>query len=112
MPKEYKNEYQPLLAKAAKDRRRPKVSGLSWIKSFEKQKWVWQHGGTKLSVQDDTETLLFVGLFFCLQLPNKSLLLAVCAAGIGGTFQYGYNISVINAPTAVIILLPLTGLFP
>ncbi|KPP58207.1 hypothetical protein Z043_123987, partial [Scleropages formosus] len=31
--------------------------------------------------------------------PNTSLLLAVCAAGIGGTFQYGYNISVINAPT-------------
>ncbi|XP_063346027.1 solute carrier family 2, facilitated glucose transporter member 11b isoform X1 [Pelmatolapia mariae] len=59
MPKEYKNEYQPLLAKATKDRRRPK-------------------------------------------LPNKSLLLAVCAAGIGGTFQYGYNISVINAPTAYV----------
>ncbi|KAJ8415294.1 hypothetical protein AAFF_G00422740 [Aldrovandia affinis] len=31
--------------------------------------------------------------------PNKSLLLAVCAAGIGGTFQYGYNVSIINAPT-------------
>ncbi|XP_008280261.1 solute carrier family 2, facilitated glucose transporter member 11b isoform X1 [Stegastes partitus] len=31
--------------------------------------------------------------------PNKSLFLAVCAACIGGTFQYGYNISVINAPT-------------
>ncbi|XP_054467734.1 solute carrier family 2, facilitated glucose transporter member 11b [Anoplopoma fimbria] len=31
--------------------------------------------------------------------PNKSLLLAACAACIGGTFQYGYNISVINAPT-------------
>ncbi|KAM7416603.1 hypothetical protein PAMA_018583 [Pampus argenteus] len=31
--------------------------------------------------------------------PNKSLLLAVCAACIGGTFQYGYNVSVINAPT-------------
>ncbi|KAL8179958.1 UNVERIFIED_CONTAM: hypothetical protein K2H54_000847 [Gekko kuhli] len=23
----------------------------------------------------------------------------MCAAGIGGTFQYGYNVSVINAPT-------------
>ncbi|XP_069565677.1 solute carrier family 2, facilitated glucose transporter member 11b [Brachyistius frenatus] len=33
------------------------------------------------------------------EFPNKSLLLAVCAAGIGGTFQYGYNISVINSPT-------------
>ncbi|TNN30128.1 Solute carrier family 2, facilitated glucose transporter member 11 [Liparis tanakae] len=30
---------------------------------------------------------------------NRSLLLAACAACIGGTFQYGYNISVINAPT-------------
>ncbi|XP_037536375.1 solute carrier family 2, facilitated glucose transporter member 11-like [Nematolebias whitei] len=34
-----------------------------------------------------------------LKLPNKSLLLAVFASCIGGTFQYGYNISVINAPT-------------
>ncbi|KAM9360462.1 solute carrier family 2, facilitated glucose transporter member 11b [Symphorus nematophorus] len=33
------------------------------------------------------------------EFPNRSLLLAVCAACIGGTFQYGYNISVINAPT-------------
>uniref|UniRef100_A0A672MN36 Solute carrier family 2 member 11b n=2 Tax=Sinocyclocheilus grahami TaxID=75366 RepID=A0A672MN36_SINGR len=33
--------------------------------------------------------------------PSKSLLLAVWAAGIGGTFQYGYNISIINAPTKV-----------
>uniref|UniRef100_H3BVW7 Solute carrier family 2 member 11b n=1 Tax=Tetraodon nigroviridis TaxID=99883 RepID=H3BVW7_TETNG len=31
--------------------------------------------------------------------PNKVLLLAGCAACVGGTFQYGYNISVINAPT-------------
>ncbi|KAM4616817.1 solute carrier family 2, facilitated glucose transporter member 11b isoform 2-T2 [Polymixia lowei] len=31
--------------------------------------------------------------------PNKSLLLAACAACIGGTFQYGYNVSIINAPT-------------
>ncbi|MBN3316735.1 GTR11 protein, partial [Atractosteus spatula] len=34
-----------------------------------------------------------------LQFPNKTLLLAVCAACIGGTFQYGYNISIINSPT-------------
>ncbi|XP_063769057.1 solute carrier family 2, facilitated glucose transporter member 11 [Pseudophryne corroboree] len=27
------------------------------------------------------------------------LLLTVCAVGIGGTFQYGYNLSFINAPT-------------
>ncbi|XP_059193739.1 solute carrier family 2, facilitated glucose transporter member 11b isoform X2 [Centropristis striata] len=32
-------------------------------------------------------------------LPNKSLVLAACAACIGGTFQYGYNVSVINGPT-------------
>ncbi|XP_040898337.1 solute carrier family 2, facilitated glucose transporter member 11b [Toxotes jaculatrix] len=56
MPKEHLDEYQPLLVKEIKDRKRPK-------------------------------------------LPNKSLLLAACAACIGGTFQYGYNISVINAPT-------------
>uniref|UniRef100_H2UVM2 Solute carrier family 2 member 11b n=1 Tax=Takifugu rubripes TaxID=31033 RepID=H2UVM2_TAKRU len=31
--------------------------------------------------------------------PNRTLLLAGCAACIGGTFQYGYNVSVINAPT-------------
>ncbi|XP_076007050.1 solute carrier family 2, facilitated glucose transporter member 11-like [Genypterus blacodes] len=31
--------------------------------------------------------------------PSKSLLLAACAACIGGSFQYGYNVSVINAPT-------------
>lgn len=36
-----------------------------------------------------------------LQVPSKVLLLAGCAACIGGTFQYGYNISVINAPTKV-----------
>ncbi|KAG7480894.1 hypothetical protein MATL_G00061130 [Megalops atlanticus] len=34
-----------------------------------------------------------------IRLPSKSLLLAVSAAGIGGTFQYGYNVSIINAPT-------------
>nr|XP_060640780.1 solute carrier family 2, facilitated glucose transporter member 11-like isoform X1 [Anolis sagrei ordinatus]XP_060640781.1 solute carrier family 2, facilitated glucose transporter member 11-like isoform X1 [Anolis sagrei ordinatus] len=31
--------------------------------------------------------------------PTWTLLVCVCAAGIGGTFQYGYNVSVINAPT-------------
>ncbi|XP_042277542.1 solute carrier family 2, facilitated glucose transporter member 11-like isoform X2 [Thunnus maccoyii] len=36
------------------------------------------------------------------EFPNKSLLLAACAACIGGTFQYGYNISVINAPTVYV----------
>ncbi|XP_056889896.1 solute carrier family 2, facilitated glucose transporter member 11b isoform X1 [Takifugu flavidus] len=33
------------------------------------------------------------------KVPNRTLLLAGCAACIGGTFQYGYNVSVINAPT-------------
>ncbi|XP_028851761.1 solute carrier family 2, facilitated glucose transporter member 11b isoform X2 [Denticeps clupeoides] len=36
------------------------------------------------------------------KVPSKSLLLAVWAACIGGTFQYGYNISIINAPTTAI----------
>ncbi|XP_075372570.1 solute carrier family 2, facilitated glucose transporter member 11-like isoform X3 [Mycteria americana] len=31
--------------------------------------------------------------------PSWTLFLAVCAVGIGGTFQYGYNVSIINAPT-------------
>uniref|UniRef100_A0A3P8WRS9 Solute carrier family 2 member 11b n=1 Tax=Cynoglossus semilaevis TaxID=244447 RepID=A0A3P8WRS9_CYNSE len=34
--------------------------------------------------------------------PSKRLFLAACAAAIGGTFQYGYSISVINAPTAYV----------
>ncbi|XP_060700148.1 solute carrier family 2, facilitated glucose transporter member 11b [Hemiscyllium ocellatum] len=33
------------------------------------------------------------------RLPSITLLLAVFSAGIGGTFQYGYNVSIINAPT-------------
>ncbi|KAK5871416.1 hypothetical protein PBY51_004300 [Eleginops maclovinus] len=37
------------------------------------------------------------------ELPNRSLVLAACAACIGGTFQYGYNISVINAPTTHVL---------
>ncbi|XP_061866107.1 solute carrier family 2, facilitated glucose transporter member 11 isoform X3 [Colius striatus] len=31
--------------------------------------------------------------------PSWTLFLTVCAVGIGGTFQYGYNVSIINAPT-------------
>ncbi|XP_034415015.1 solute carrier family 2, facilitated glucose transporter member 11-like [Cyclopterus lumpus] len=30
---------------------------------------------------------------------SRTLALTVCSAAIGGTFQYGYNISIINAPT-------------
>ncbi|KAM3940179.1 solute carrier family 2, facilitated glucose transporter member 9-like [Leptodactylus fuscus] len=33
------------------------------------------------------------------RIPTKKLFLAVCAVGIGGAFQYGYNLSIINAPT-------------
>lgn len=32
----------------------------------------------------------------------RILALTVCSAAIGGTFQYGYNISIINAPTSYI----------
>uniref|UniRef100_A0A4W4HFZ5 Major facilitator superfamily (MFS) profile domain-containing protein n=1 Tax=Electrophorus electricus TaxID=8005 RepID=A0A4W4HFZ5_ELEEL len=35
-------------------------------------------------------------------LQIKTLLMAVAAACIGGTFQYGYNISIINAPTKAV----------
>lgn len=33
---------------------------------------------------------------------TRTLALTVCSAAIGGTFQYGYNISIINAPTSYI----------
>ncbi|XP_061823396.1 solute carrier family 2, facilitated glucose transporter member 11-like isoform X2 [Nerophis lumbriciformis] len=33
---------------------------------------------------------------------DGTLFLMVCSAAIGGTFQYGYNISIINAPTSYI----------
>uniref|UniRef100_H0WW21 Solute carrier family 2 member 11 n=1 Tax=Otolemur garnettii TaxID=30611 RepID=H0WW21_OTOGA len=33
------------------------------------------------------------------QIQGRVLLLTVCAAGIGGTFQFGYNLSIINALT-------------
>ncbi|XP_041671023.1 solute carrier family 2, facilitated glucose transporter member 11-like [Cheilinus undulatus] len=32
----------------------------------------------------------------------RTLALTVCSAAIGGTFQYGYNISIINAPTSYV----------
>nr|XP_028684414.1 solute carrier family 2, facilitated glucose transporter member 11 isoform X8 [Macaca mulatta] len=34
------------------------------------------------------------------QIQGRILLLTICAAGIGGTFQFGYNLSIINAPTS------------
>ncbi|KAM4052257.1 solute carrier family 2, facilitated glucose transporter member 11-like isoform 2-T2 [Anomaloglossus baeobatrachus] len=33
------------------------------------------------------------------KLPTNKLFCAVCAVGIGGAFQYGYNLSIINAST-------------
>ncbi len=33
---------------------------------------------------------------------TATLALTVCSAAIGGTFQYGYNISIINAPTSYV----------
>ncbi|KAM5226545.1 solute carrier family 2, facilitated glucose transporter member 11 isoform 12-T14 [Hipposideros larvatus] len=33
------------------------------------------------------------------QIQGRVLFLTICAAGIGGTFQFGYNLSIINAPT-------------
>ncbi|EHH62729.1 hypothetical protein EGM_21158, partial [Macaca fascicularis] len=35
------------------------------------------------------------------QIQGRILLLTICAAGIGGTFQFGYNLSIINAPTHI-----------
>ncbi|XP_063313137.1 solute carrier family 2, facilitated glucose transporter member 11-like [Pelobates fuscus] len=35
--------------------------------------------------------------------PTQKLFWAACAVGIGGTFQYGYSLSVINAPTTHIL---------
>ncbi|XP_070331740.1 solute carrier family 2, facilitated glucose transporter member 11 isoform X4 [Odocoileus virginianus] len=34
-----------------------------------------------------------------MEVQGRVLLLTICAAGIGGTFQFGYNLSIINAPT-------------
>ncbi|XP_078523409.1 solute carrier family 2, facilitated glucose transporter member 11-like isoform X2 [Lissotriton helveticus] len=36
------------------------------------------------------------------RVPTKNLFLAAFAVGIGGSFQYGFNVSVINAPTLYI----------
>ncbi|XP_011816228.1 PREDICTED: solute carrier family 2, facilitated glucose transporter member 11 isoform X3 [Colobus angolensis palliatus] len=33
-------------------------------------------------------------------IQGRILFLTICAAGIGGTFQFGYNLSIINAPTS------------
>lgn len=36
------------------------------------------------------------------KIPTKKLYWASCAVGIGGAFQYGYNLSIINAPTTYV----------
>lgn len=42
------------------------------------------------------------GLFFvCDQLKNPVLVAVILVTGIGGTFQYGFHISVLTAPSAV-----------
>lgn len=99
MPKEYVDEYEPLLIKPVKDSKRLKV-GMCGVCSFKCNPcWFWS-GCTTFWLFCSNR---FVSVFF--QFPNKSLLLAVFAACVGGTFQYGYNISVINSPTMVIITL-------
>ncbi|XP_012579406.1 PREDICTED: solute carrier family 2, facilitated glucose transporter member 11 isoform X1 [Condylura cristata] len=39
---------------------------------------------------------------FRIRFQGRVLFLTICAAGIGGTFQFGYNLSIINAPTLYI----------
>ncbi|XP_033828387.1 solute carrier family 2, facilitated glucose transporter member 11b isoform X1 [Periophthalmus magnuspinnatus] len=48
---------------------------------------------------DEYQPLLVKDVASLRRFPNRSLLLAAGAACIGGTFQYGYNISIINGPT-------------
>ncbi|XP_063050883.1 solute carrier family 2, facilitated glucose transporter member 11-like isoform X2 [Engraulis encrasicolus] len=38
-----------------------------------------------------------------LQTPRLSLLLTACATCIGGAFQYGYNISIVNSPSKYVM---------
>ncbi|XP_072243084.1 solute carrier family 2, facilitated glucose transporter member 11-like [Leuresthes tenuis] len=52
--------------------------------------------------EGEYEPLLIKGHSKQSKFPNKSLLLAMFGTCIGGTFQCGYNISVINAPTVYV----------
>ncbi|MEE6526730.1 hypothetical protein FKM82_027525 [Ascaphus truei] len=47
----------------------------------------------------DTRNIYTVSPLFVFWIQGWVLLLTMCAAGIGGTFQYGYNLTIINAPT-------------
>ncbi|XP_077601059.1 solute carrier family 2, facilitated glucose transporter member 11-like isoform X1 [Stigmatopora nigra] len=60
---------------------------------MSKENWDNDYEYTPLLIKEPEETKR------ALKVPNKTLLLAMFSACIGGTFQYGYNVSVINAPT-------------
>ncbi|XP_047617841.1 solute carrier family 2, facilitated glucose transporter member 11 isoform X7 [Phacochoerus africanus] len=47
----------------------------------------------------ETCSVLMRHCMTCCLVQGRILLLTICAAGIGGTFQFGYNLSIINAPT-------------
>ncbi|KAJ6656690.1 hypothetical protein lerEdw1_003577 [Lerista edwardsae] len=65
-------------------------------------------GGARLGPGMEHQPLLKGDAAGPSKLPTRTLFLATCAAGIGGTFQYGYNVSVINAPTEASAGCPLT----
>lgn len=82
---------------------------LNWVQNMTdapeaRSSFFWGYSwceSARLSVRPSVRHLCISALF---QVPNKVLLLAGCAACMGGTFQYGYNVSVINAPTKVSVI--------
>ncbi|XP_057686784.1 solute carrier family 2, facilitated glucose transporter member 11-like isoform X1 [Corythoichthys intestinalis] len=60
---------------------------------MSRENWDNDYEYTPLLIKEPKETKQ------ALKIPNINLLMAMFAACIGGTFQYGYNVSVINAPT-------------
>ncbi|XP_062874340.1 solute carrier family 2, facilitated glucose transporter member 11b [Trichomycterus rosablanca] len=52
--------------------------------------------------RDEESQPLLTGRAQQMKVPSGTLLMVVWAAGIGGTFQYGYNVSIINTPTKAI----------
>lgn len=73
----------------------------STVQFLLRVQWVWKCLCRVVSACLSAQVLVISAL---LQVPNRTLLLAGCAACIGGTFQYGYNVSVINAPTKVNVI--------